>query len=349
MPRLQPLPLFDAIPLTLPRRPSRVIVSTSFGKDSLAALLVALETYGSDPLVAHYQVVKEEWPATLEYGQAVCRELGVPLYTAQGHYYGYRCLGCGRRYLSAHPEKAVCRPPQGCGSHRKEFLQMVESVHDLIAWRGKWSSKQVRFCTKYCKVEVFNSWARGNKALLGACPLLVLGERWLESDDRARLPELRYRAGLAAGWMLEWHPILGFRRIDSFRKLREYAIEPHYCYRVQWRELLREEHALWRAQEIAPHASYQGQWDGLREVDYLSDAIVDPMIDELMFEVDEESGGPRCSCVDCFFKPARQLRACYKTPQGKPVIEEAMGLEEAIGFTMKRGHSLRDLIGEGRS
>ena len=226
---------------------------------------------------------------------------------------------------------------------------MVEGVHDIIAWRGKWVSKQVRACTRYFKVEVFNSWARSNKALLGACPLLVLGERWLESDDRARIPELRYRADLEAGWMLEWHPILGFRRIDSFRKLREYAIEPHYCYRVQWRELLREEHALWRMQGIAPHTSYQGQWDGLREVDHLSDAILDPMIDQLMFEVDEEGGGPRCSCVDCFFKSARQLRACYRTPQGKQVIEEAMGLEDAIGFTMKQGHPLRNLIGEGMS
>src|SRR5579885_223005 len=346
MARLQPLPLFDALPLALPRHPSRVIVSTSFGKDSIAALLEALETYGSDLVAAHYQVVEEEWPGTLEYGQAVCDYLGVPLYTAQGRYYGYHCLDCGRTYLSAHPEKAMCRPPQGCGSRRKEFVRMVNGVHDIIAWRGKWVSKQVRACTRYFKVEVFNSWARSNKALLGACPLLVLGERWLESGDRACLPELRYRAGLEAGWMLEWHPILAFRRIDSFRKLREYSIEPHYCYRVQWRELLREEHTLWRTQERVPHASYPGQWAGLRELDSLSDAIIDPVIDRLMFEVDEESGGPRCSCVDCFFKSARHLRACYRTPQGKDVIEEAMNLENAIGFTMKQEQPLKNLLQE---
>jgi 3'-phosphoadenosine 5'-phosphosulfate sulfotransferase (PAPS reductase)/FAD synthetase len=339
--------MFDALPLTLPTHPTRVVVSTSFGKDSIAALLKALETYDPNSVVAHYQVVLEEWPSTLEYGQRVCDSLGVPLYTAQGRYYGYHCLGCGRAYLSAHPEKAMCRPPKGCGSRDKQFLRMVEGVHDIIEWREKWVSKRVRACTKYFKVEVFNSWARSNKPLLGPRPLLVLGERWLESGDRTRIPELRYRAGLEAGWMLEWHPILDFRRIDSFRKLRESGIEPHYCYRVQWRELLREEHALWRAQGIVPHASYQGQWDGLREVDRLSDAILDPMIDQLMFEVDEESGGPRCSCVDCFFKSARQLRACYRTPQGMPVIEEAMSLEGAIGFTMKQGHTLRNLIGEG--
>ncbi len=82
---------------------------------------------------------------------------------------------------------------------------MVESVHEIIEWRERWVSKQVRACTKYFKVEVFNNWARTNKPLLGARPLLVLGERWLESEDRTRIPELRYRAGLQAAWVLEWH------------------------------------------------------------------------------------------------------------------------------------------------
>ncbi|MBA2681126.1 MAG: phosphoadenosine phosphosulfate reductase [Ktedonobacteraceae bacterium] len=302
-----------------------------------------METFGPDLTIAHYQLVEEEWPGTLEYGQQVCAYLGVPLYVSQGKYYGYRCLDCGRTYLSAHPQKAMCRLPKGCGSHNKQFLRMVESVHDIIEWREKWVSKQVRACTRYFKTEVFNSWARNNKLLLGNSPLLVLGERWLESEERTKIPELRYRRGLQSGWMMEWHPILGYRRIDSFRKLRENGIEPHYCYRVQWRELLREEHEIWRLQDAVPHCSYEGQWNGLREVEYLSDAILNPMIDEILFEVDEE-GGPRCSCVSCFFKPAKQLRASYRTEEGRPVIVEAMHIEEHIGFTMKQGHTIRDMV-----
>ncbi len=83
-----------------------------------------------------------------------------------------------------------------------------------------------------------------------------------------------------------------------------------------------------------------------REIDYLPDTVLDSMIDRLLFDVDEE-GGPRCSCVDCFFKPARQLRASYRTPQGRPVIEDAMRVEGEIGFTMKQGHSLKSLLEEG--
>jgi 3'-phosphoadenosine 5'-phosphosulfate sulfotransferase (PAPS reductase)/FAD synthetase len=178
---------------------------------------------------------------------------------------------------------------------------------------------------------------------LGNNPLLVLGERWLESEERAKLPELRYRAGLQTGWMLEWHPILDYRRIDSFRKLRENNIEPHYCYRAQWRELLREEHTRFRTQNIPPHCSYEGQWNGLYSVEHLTDAILDPMINEIMYEVDEE-GGPRCSCVSCFFKSAKQLRASYHTVEGRAVIEEAMQLEERIGFTMKQGYTIRGMV-----
>lgn len=160
MPKLQPLPMFGNIPLARPQHPSKVVVSTSFGKDSIAALLLALETFGPDLVVAHHQLIEEDWPKTLEYGKSVCATLCVPLYVSQGRYHGYRCLDCGRRYLSAHPEKAMCRPPWGCGSHNKEFLRMVESVHDIIEWREKWVSKQVRACTKYFKTEVFNSWVR---------------------------------------------------------------------------------------------------------------------------------------------------------------------------------------------
>lgn len=343
MPKLEPLPLFDLPSPTLPSHPSKVIVSTSFGKDSIAALIKALETFGAERTIAHYQLVEEEWPQTLEYGQQVCASLGVPLYVAQGKYYGYRCLDCGRTYLSAHPEKAMCRRPQGCGSRNKEFLRMVEDVHGLIEWREKWVSKKVRACTRYFKSEVFNSWARSNKQLLGNTPILVLGERWLESEERTKIPELRYRHGLESGWMLEWHPILAYRRVDSFRALRERGIAPHYCYRVQWRELLREEHVIWRIRNTAPHSSYAGQWEGLAELESLPDAALDSMIDHLMYEVDEE-GGPRCSCVSCFFKSARQLRASHQTAQGRAVIEEAMQVEERIGFTMKQGHTIREML-----
>jgi 3'-phosphoadenosine 5'-phosphosulfate sulfotransferase (PAPS reductase)/FAD synthetase len=94
-----------------------------------------------------------------------------------------------------------------------------------------WPSLEVRFCTSYFKRDNFNRWARANRALLGPHPVIALGERARESRGRAKLPVMRPRSGLS--WMLEWRPVLTWRRIDVFRKLRSYGIEPHYCYKAQ--------------------------------------------------------------------------------------------------------------------
>ena len=72
-------PLFEDLPTpTLPRDPSRVVVSISGGKDSIAGLLKALEIFGSDMLVAHHQILLEDWLGTPEYCQSVCDYLCRP-------------------------------------------------------------------------------------------------------------------------------------------------------------------------------------------------------------------------------------------------------------------------------
>ena len=60
-----------------------MIVSVSGGKDSIAMLLDQVERGGPNGLLAHYQVMPEDWPETLGYTQAVCRQLGVPLLAQQ--------------------------------------------------------------------------------------------------------------------------------------------------------------------------------------------------------------------------------------------------------------------------
>lgn len=108
---------------------------------------------------------------------------------------------------------------------------LVDSVLDLVLWREMWPSLEVRFCTSYFKRDIFNRWARASRELLRAHPVIALGERWRESKGRAKLPVLRERSKLA--WMLEWRPILDYRCMDVFRKMRAYGIEPHYCYKAQ--------------------------------------------------------------------------------------------------------------------
>ena len=46
---------------------TRVIVSVSGGKDSIAMLLQVLETVPCELVIAHHQIVLEDWPGTVEY------------------------------------------------------------------------------------------------------------------------------------------------------------------------------------------------------------------------------------------------------------------------------------------
>ncbi len=280
--------------LTLPDDPT-IVVLMSGGKDSVAALIVTLERYGATRVMMHHQVILEDWPGTPEYCQEVCDVLGVPLYTSQAQYYGRECSQCARRFLSSDPEPH-CR---ACGSRDAILIMMVRSILDLVAWHRIWPSPAVRFCTSYCKRDVFNTWARHNRQVLGPSPVMVLGERWRESPVRSRLPVLRARPGLE--WMLEWRRILDYRRIDAFRASRAYGIDPHYCYKAQG------------------------------------------MTDEDMYEVDRE-GGPRMSCVMCFYKPAHELQASARVEIAQPIFARAVAVERAIGHSIKVGQSLENMM-----
>jgi 3'-phosphoadenosine 5'-phosphosulfate sulfotransferase (PAPS reductase)/FAD synthetase len=227
--RFETLPLFPELEepqLALPVD-STVVVSVSGGKDSIASLLVALETVGPEHVLAHHQIILEDWPGTVDYCQEVCDRLHVSLSMTQAIYTGYECCQCGYRYLTSCAQ-TVCRK---CSCREARLLMQVASVLDLVRWRKRWPSLEVRFCTSYFKRDNFNRWARANRALLGAHPIIALGERWRESRGRAKLPVLRPRSGLE--WMLEWRPVLALRRIEVFRKMRAYGIEPHYCYKAQ--------------------------------------------------------------------------------------------------------------------
>ena len=204
-----------------------VVVSISGGKDSVVTLLKALKTFRPAQVMAHHQLILEDWPGTPKYCQAVCDGLGVPLYMTQAVYYVYACVQCRHHYLTLCPEP-YCRK---CSCREARFLMLVDSVLDLVLWREMWPSLEVRFCTSYFKRDIFNRWARASRELLRAHPVIALGERWRESKGRAELPVLRERSKLA--WMLEWRPILDYRRMDVFRKMRAYGIEPHYCYKAQ--------------------------------------------------------------------------------------------------------------------
>lgn len=102
------------------RQATRVVVSVSGGKDSIAMLLEVLETVPREP--AYHQIVLEHWPGleywpgAVEYCETVCRRLQVPLYCTQARYSGYECLECYHRYLVSCATLSIlwCRADGSC-------------------------------------------------------------------------------------------------------------------------------------------------------------------------------------------------------------------------------------------
>jgi 3'-phosphoadenosine 5'-phosphosulfate sulfotransferase (PAPS reductase)/FAD synthetase len=214
--------------MPIPFRPTAIVMCDSGGKDSTLKSHLVAEIYkGVCPIIIHHQLIPEEWPGTREYVEATAKRLGVELVVEQALYYGFQCGFCGNRYTTSKFEKKYCPKCKSLAHH----IATIQGLMDLVEWRGMYPDSSIRWCTSYLKRDLFNSWVRRNRKLLGDLPVVTLGERHLESIGRSKLPEIRKRSGLSE--VIEYRPILNLRRIDVFRGLRDRGIEPHYCYRLQ--------------------------------------------------------------------------------------------------------------------
>lgn len=203
----------------------KIIVSLSGGKDSIAQTILLVERYGPQTVIAHYQVLPEDWPETLPYVQEVCSVIGIRL-VAQQVLYEPVGNGTGVRRLEirdiATPRDIV---PWGTG--------VIAGVSDLALRRGWPPSAATRFCTSYFKRDLLNAWLTQNRSALGDGVIVALGERAAESARRARKPELWPRL-IRRGWTVwNWLPVHQASRRDVFRALHEWGIPPHPAYAAQ--------------------------------------------------------------------------------------------------------------------
>lgn len=280
-----------------------IIVSLSGGKDSAALLLHLVERYGASHLLAHYQVLPEDWPGTLAYNQQLCARLGVPL-VAQQMLYEPVGDGTAVRRLAIrdiHQESDIVP----CGTPG-----VIAGVTDL-AFRRSWPpSAASRFCTRYFKIELLDTWLRQQRtAWIAAAEatrgydedgLLVapaelarvaLGERAGESPRRARKAVDTDRLAWASGeFIANWLPIHSWSRRQVFRCLREHSVEPHPAY---------------QAQGMAP-------WQ--------------------MYDQDAE-GGPRTSCRFCIFATASELCHQAQLEANLALLQRLRTFEQTTGQT----------------
>jgi 3'-phosphoadenosine 5'-phosphosulfate sulfotransferase (PAPS reductase)/FAD synthetase len=338
---------FHKVRLRFRRYFSKIIVSLSGGKDSALALLYAIEEFGAENVIVHYQLIPEDHLGTLEHCQLLCAFFGVPLYVSQGRYYAMICGSCSNRHLTADP--ATCWCHQCKAKENQQIDHLIESIHGLIEWREKYPDMLTRYCTSYMKRDVFNAWCRQNEELVGEYPVLISGERWGESTGRAKLPVFGYRKSLKekSEYMLEYRPIIHLTRREVFCQLRDAGVPLHPCYEQLWREMLKIEHEDWRAGDLIkdhPHISFEGQWDGLRQVEMLSDDLLATTIHTLMYEINEEQHAPRCSCVDCVFFSSLLHRASYRLKANQLIYSDGLRIAQAIPHKITAKRSLPEML-----
>lgn len=208
-----------------------IVASLSGGKDSAAMLLYLVEHYGPDRVIAHLQVLPEDWPETVPYVQDLCGRLGVQL-VAQQIIYEHVGDGTGvRTWAIINITNSLHIVPWGEAG-------VIAGITDL-AMRRHWPpSPATRWCTSYFKVRVLNRWIidqQNNGLKLGKDVVVALGERWAESPRRGKKVEWWLRRGCQrrAYNVWNWEPVISWSRRRVFRKLRDHSIEPHPAYHHQ--------------------------------------------------------------------------------------------------------------------
>lgn len=202
------------------------IVCISGGKDSVAMLLDLVKQHGPHKLIAHHQVLPEDWPETLDYVQRVCAALGVPLVAQQ---IVYAPVGDGTAVkrlaiVDIHRESDIV--PLGTG--------VIAGMTDLALRRHWPPSPATRYCTRYFKIELLDAWIRQQRAAWDTDNINVfLGERAGESPRRARKPVQASRLHWQDAEAYNCLPLHAWTRRDVFRCLRDADVEPHPAYKNQ--------------------------------------------------------------------------------------------------------------------
>lgn len=201
-----------------------IITSLSGGKDSVAQTILLVERFGPK-VIAHYQVLPEDWPETLPYVQDICNHLGIRLVAQQAV---YEPTGDGRGVhraviLDIHSPSDIVRWGNG----------VIAGATDLALRRGWPPSAASRFCTSYFKRDLLNAWLVQNRDWLGEEVVIALGERAAESPRRAKKPEFWPRIERRGWTVWNWLPVHQLSRRQVFRLLHDYGFEPHPAYRAQ--------------------------------------------------------------------------------------------------------------------
>ncbi len=284
--------------------PTALVASVSGGLDSDYAALWLRRCYPDAPILLWHAYLPEDWPQTAEHLLHLAARLGnchlvrvqaVYERTGQPTPAGYE----GTRLRRIH-EVDVAGPATDADP------AAITSLLDLWTGprKGMPPTNGMRYCTAYFKTALFDAWTVRHRLILGARPLLVSGERWAESPNRARLPAWEARVPLRAsrtwpqGWQMTWlRPGIAL----PFSTVAQAVVDAG----------------------IAPHPAYFLQGETLEQ-------FLDP--------TRIERGRARVSCRVCIFSQAHHIQtALERSPETMgPLIAAVQAREAATGRTWQQ-------------
>ena len=217
----------------------KILVSCSSGKDSLACMLhlfdmkvpaEKIELWHND-IDGHTADVFMDWPCTPGYTDRLGDALGIPVY------HSWRQGGFLREMLrDGDPTAPVefqcpdgrlcCVGGRGPAGTRRKYPQVSADL-------------RVRWCSAYCKIDVFAAALRNQERFQHARTLVLTGERAEESSARARYKEFEPDRSDARKGRLErvvdhWRPVHAWTEERVWDIIERYRINPHPCYHLGW-------------------------------------------------------------------------------------------------------------------
>ena len=217
----------------------RILIASSGGKDSVAAMLAVLDA-GADParVELHHHLVDGrgpafmDWPSTEGWCRALAAAFRLPLHLSwrDGGFLGEML----REDRSASPVRfeAPGRHAPGCAGGRSgQRVTRLRFPQVGAVTAGRW-------CSAILKIDVLDAVIRAQDRFLGSRTLVVTGERAEESRARAGYATFeRHRTDTRDGprrprWVDHWRPVHGWTSADVWAALRRRGVVPAPAYRL---------------------------------------------------------------------------------------------------------------------
>ncbi len=213
---------------------TRVVVSTSGGKDSLAALLVALDHFPPKQIEIWHQRIDGDglqfmdWSVTPRYVQLLGELLGVPVYEQ------WRVGGFRGELLRQNARPAPVRFVRD--QQEYQVVPTRAGINTRRRWPAVSPNLSLRWCSGALKIDVTARALTNDPTLQGTVEkpvrlLFLTGERREESPNRSRYAALEpHRTDSRSRHVLHWRPVIDWTEAEVWNKIRGANVLPHPAY-----------------------------------------------------------------------------------------------------------------------